>query len=114
VTSALRAIEASSRIWHKLRVFFGEWRGCKLQQNVVLNPMLKLANWQEDALGFVGAPVLLLIASCESFFLLLRLQLGQQERVAHADFILGKGFDDSRGKLYQSQPSGLCVDGNYV
>ena len=53
------------------------------------------------ALAAVG--VLLLIASGECFFLLRGLQLGQQERVAHADFVFGKGFDNGGGKLNQSQ-----------
>jgi hypothetical protein len=44
VPGALGAIEASSGLRHKLRVFFRERRGCKLQENVVLNPLLQLAN----------------------------------------------------------------------
>ena len=43
VTGALRAFNASARLWHKLRVFFREWRGSELQENIVLNPLLKVA-----------------------------------------------------------------------
>jgi hypothetical protein len=71
----------------------------------MLNPLLKLADWQEDSLGFVGASILLLIASSEGFFLLCWLQLRQQERVAGADFILEKCFGDCRGKLSEPDTS---------
>jgi len=43
VAGAPRALDARARLWHKLRILFREWRGCKLQENVVLNPLLKVA-----------------------------------------------------------------------
>lgn len=43
--------------------------------------------------------IALLIASGERFLLLVGLQLRQQERVAHADFVLGESLGDSRGKF---------------
>jgi hypothetical protein len=81
MSGALGAIEASSGFLHKLCIVFRERRRCKLQQNVVFNPLLKLAHGQEDAFGFVGTAELLLIASGEGLFLLLRLQV--RMRPAH-------------------------------
>ena len=69
----------------------------------MLDPLLQMANREQDALALAAVRILLLIASGECFFLLRGLQFGQQERVAHADFILGKGFDNGGGKLDQSQ-----------
>ena len=44
----------------------------------MLNPRLKLADWQKKALGFVGgSAILFLIASGEGFLLLCWLQLRQ-------------------------------------
>ena len=84
---------------YKLRIIFREPRGCKLQENVILYPPLKLADRQQDALGLVGAAVLLLIASGEGFFLLRGLQLRQQERVAGADLVLQKRLGHCGYKL---------------
>ena len=43
VAGALRAFDARASFRHKLRVFFQEWRGCKLQKDVVINPLLQVA-----------------------------------------------------------------------
>jgi hypothetical protein len=86
VACALRAIEASSGLWHKRGVFFRERRGRKLQQNVVLNPLLQVPNRKQDALDLVAVGVLLLIASSEGFLLLRGLQLGKQKGMAQYEW----------------------------
>ena len=70
VAGALGAVEASSGLWHKCGIFFRERRGSKLQQNVVLNPLLQMPNREQHALGRAAVGVLLLIASGEGFLLL--------------------------------------------
>jgi len=70
VAGALGAIEASSGLGHKRGVLFRERRGSKLQQNVVLNPLLQMPNREQHALGRAAVGVLLLIASGEGFLLL--------------------------------------------
>jgi hypothetical protein len=50
VAGALRAIDTRAGLGHKRGVFFRERRGGKLQQNVVLNPLLQVANGKQDAL----------------------------------------------------------------
>ena len=77
VAGALRAIDARTGLGHKLRVLFGERRGGKLQQNVVLNPLLQMANGKQDALGLAAVGIRLLIASGEGLFLLRGLQFRQ-------------------------------------
>ena len=77
VAGALRAIDTRSSFGYKRGVFFRERRGGKLQQNVVLNPLLQVANRKQDTLGLAAVGVLLLIASGECFFLLRRLKFGQ-------------------------------------
>ncbi len=44
VSGALRAIHARASLRHKLRVLFGKWCGRKLQQNVVFDPLLEIAD----------------------------------------------------------------------
>ena len=99
VAGALGAIDAGTGLGHKLRVLFRERRGGKLQQNVVLNPLLEMADGEQDALGLAAVRVRFLIAGGECFLLLFGLKLRQQKRVAHADLVLGEGFGDCRGKL---------------
>jgi len=61
-----------------------------------------VANGEQNAacLALVAVPIAA-EASREGLFLLGGLQLGQKQRVADADFILGKCFGDGGGKLGQ-------------
>ena len=102
MAGALGAIDAGTGLGHKLRVLFRERRGGKLQQNVVLDPLLEMADGEQDALWLAAVGVGLLIASGECFLLLFWLELRQEQRVAHADLVLGKGFGHCRGKLCEA------------
>ena len=74
---SFRAVDASSGLGHKLRILFREWRGGKVQQNVVLDPLLEMADREQDALGLSAVDIGFLMAGGECFLLLFRLQLCQ-------------------------------------
>ena len=114
VSGALWAMETSASLWSKLGIVFGERRRDEFKEDVVLDPLLKVANWEQDVLRPVSVAVLLLIASVEGFDLLLRLEFGQQESMSDTDLVFGKGFDDFGCKLRQPEARSLCVDENYV
>jgi hypothetical protein len=46
VTCPLWAVHTASRFWHKLRVPFVEWRFFQNEQDIVLNPLLKMPDWK--------------------------------------------------------------------
>jgi hypothetical protein len=70
----------------------------------VLDPFPQMTYREQDAFWLAAAArVALLPAGRQRFFLLLGLQLRQQERVTHADFIFGKGFDRCGNKLGQAK-----------
>jgi hypothetical protein len=84
------------------------------EQNVLLDPALKLADGEQDAFCLVTiAPIFAEVMS-ERLFLFRGLQLCQEKRVAHADLVFEKGINRDGRKLGQSQTSHLCVAENYV
>ncbi|QNI33416.1 hypothetical protein H7849_05550 [Alloacidobacterium dinghuense] len=91
-----RAVHTASCLWHKLRVPLIERSFSKDEQDIVLNPRLKMTDWKEDALRFpVAIAPVFPKAGRECLFLLTGLQLGQQERVADTNLILiGSGCSE--------------------
>ena len=90
----------------KLRIFPIERRIFQDEQDVMLNPHLKLADWQQDALRFlICAHPFFPEARVEGLFLLCGLESRQQQGMAYADLVFGKGFNHSRRKLGQFQSS---------
>jgi hypothetical protein len=98
VPGALRAVKTCASFRNEFGIVFGERRRGELQKDVVLDPLLKVANREQDAFCLVAVAVLLLIAGVEGFELLLRLEFGQQESMSDADLVFSKGFDDFGGK----------------
>jgi len=99
---ALGTIDTASGCWHKLAVLLIE--GCVLQdeKDIAVNPELKNADGQEDALRLAAATLPVLPkASGESGLLLVGLKLCQQESVPDANLLGVKCLDDGigRGKL---------------
>ena len=106
---SLRALETGAGLRNKFGVVFGEWRGGQFQKDVVLNPLLKVANWKQNSLRLVAVVVLLLKAGVKGFELLLGLHFGQQESMADADFVFGKSLDNFGCKLRQTEAgSDVC------
>ena len=78
VSGALGAIDAASGGGNKLRVAFVERRLFQEQEDVMLNPLLQVANREQDALGLgSGSVPLLAEAIGECLFLLRGLQFGE-------------------------------------
>jgi hypothetical protein len=103
VSGTFGALDAASGGWDKLRVAFVEWRLFQEQENVMLNPLLQMPHWKQDALGLGSGPVPLLPKAIgECLFLLGWLQFGKQERVAYADFLGIERLDHWRGKFGQT------------
>ena len=100
----LGAVDATSRRWHKLRVALVERSEFQDEQDVRLNPELQIADGEQDAFGLLPsrAPILF-EASGERLFLLVGLELRQQERMADADLLAVEGFDHDGRKLGQLQ-----------
>jgi len=64
----------------------------------VFDPLLKMPNGKRNAFRLTAAADLS-PASCERLFMLLRLQLGKQESVAHAHLTFREGFGYGGHKL---------------
>jgi hypothetical protein len=78
VAGALRALDAASGGGDKLGVAFVEWRLFQEQEDVMLNPLLKVPNREQDALGLgPGSVPLFAEAIGERLFLLRVLQFGE-------------------------------------
>ena len=104
VPGPLGAVHATPRCGHKLRVPLVERRMFEDEQDVLLNPRLQIADGEQDALGLLPAVAPVLAeASSERLFLLVGLELRQQERMSDADLLAVEGFDRCRGKLGQLQ-----------
>ena len=104
-----RAVETGASLRNEVGVALGERRRGQLQEDVVLDPLLKVANREQDALRFAAVAVLFLIAGFEGIELLFRLEFGQQESMTDADLVFGKSFDDFGCKLRQPKPgSDVC------
>jgi len=98
------AIDTASRRWHKLRVAFVERSEFQDEQDVRLNPEMKVADWEQDAFGLLPtrAPILFETGG-ECLFLLAGLELRQQGRVTDADLLAIECFDRARDKLGQAE-----------
>jgi hypothetical protein len=106
VSCAFGTGQAASGCRDKLRVFPIERRIFQDEQDVPFNPHLKLADWQQDALGLlICARPFFPEASVEGFFLLCGLKSCQQQSMAYADLVFGKGFHHNRGQFGQFQSS---------
>jgi hypothetical protein len=65
-----------------LRIAFVERRLLQEQEDVMLNPLVKVTNWEQDSLGLVpGSAPLFAEAIGERLFLLRWLQFGQKQRM---------------------------------
>ncbi len=108
-------IRATARRWHKLRVPRIEGRELQDEQDVRLNPELEIADGKQDAFCLLPSctPVLF-EASGKRLFLLVGLELRQQERMADANLLTVEGIDRDGYKLGQLKPSRLCCVVAYV
>jgi len=90
---------------HKSCVAFVERHRIEREQDVLLDPCGEVAQRQQYASFLVAIPHR---AKCgiEGFLLLRLWQLGDFERVAHADLVCEKRFGDGSGKLRQPDTSG--------
>ena len=80
VSGALGAFDAASGGGNKLRVAFVERRLFQDEQDVLLNPVLEMANGKQDALGLASGSVPLLAEAIgEGLFLLGGLQFGESK-----------------------------------
>ena len=94
------AIHAASRCWHKLRVPLVEGSMFEDEEDVALNPELEIADGEKDAFRLLPCrPPILFEASGERLFLLVGLELRQQERMADADLLGVERFDDRREQV---------------
>lgn len=60
MAGALGTIDTGTGLAHKLRIILRERRGCKLQQYIVLNPLLKMADREQDSLGLAAVGIVFL------------------------------------------------------
>ena len=106
----LGALHATPRCRDKLRIAFVEWSQFQDEEDVALNPELEIADREKDALGLLSAVAPILFeASGECLFLLVGLELRQQQRMSDADLIAVEHFNHGGNKLSQFQTSGaIC------
>jgi hypothetical protein len=101
----LGAVHATPRFRDKLRIALVERSQFQDEEDVALNPELEIADREKDALCLLPAVAPILFeASGERLFLLVGLELRQQERVTDADLLAVEGFDHNGNKLGQLQP----------
>jgi hypothetical protein len=102
----LGAVHTTPRCRDELRVALVERSQFQDEEDVALNPELEIADREQDALGFLPsiAPILF-EASGVCLFLLVGLELRQQERVTDADLLAVERFDHNWSKLGQLQPA---------
>jgi hypothetical protein len=95
VPCPFRAVGATARRWHKLRVPFVERGKLQDEEDVRLNPELQTADGEQNAFCLLPsrAPILF-EASGKRLFLLVWLQLRQQERMSNADLLAVKRIHD--------------------
>ena len=101
----LRALKATARCDHKLRVALAERRVFQDEQDVLLNPTLKLAHREQDALCLVAIAPVFAKAMGKGLLLFRGLQFRQEKRVANSDLVLQKCINRDGCKLSQSQTS---------
>jgi hypothetical protein len=95
VSCPLGAIRATARRWRKLRIALIEWGEFQNEEDVRLNPELQAADRKQDAFRLLPTRTPILFeASGERLFLLIGLELRQQERMADADLLAVKRIDD--------------------
>jgi hypothetical protein len=106
IPGALGAVHATARRRHKLRIALVERGLFQDEQDIRLNPELETADRKQNAFRLLPsrAPILF-EASGKRLFLLARLKLGEQERVADADLIAVEGFDRDGNEVNQLEPS---------
>ncbi len=102
-----RTFGATAHRWHKLRIPLVERGEFQDKENVRLNPELQAADGEKNGFRLLPsrAPILF-EASGKCLFLLVGLELRQQERMADADLFAVKRIHDVLRKLGQFQPSG--------
>src|ERR1700679_2472692 len=101
----LGAVHTTPRCRDKLRVPLVE-RG-EFEEDVALNPELETADREKDAFCLLSAVAPILFeAGSERLFLLVGLELRQQERVTDANLLAVEGFNHDGSKLGQLQPAG--------
>lgn len=93
------AVKARAGLRNKPRVFFRELREDEIRDYFVLDPLIKVANREQDAFRLVAVALLLLIAGVEGFELLIRSESGRNKSVANADHFFGKGLGDLDGSF---------------
>jgi hypothetical protein len=100
VSGTFGTVKAASRCRDKLRIFPVERHIFQDEQDVTLNPDLKLADWQRDALRLlICARPFFPEARVEGLLLLCGPKSRQQQGMTYADLVFGKGFNDSRRKF---------------
>jgi hypothetical protein len=90
VSCPLRAVHTATGCGNKLRVPLVERRIFENEHYVLLNPRLKVADGEKDAAVLAGSVPVLTEASGERLFLLVGLQLRQQQCVTDADLLAVK------------------------
>ncbi len=106
VPGPLWALKATARCGHKLRVALAERRVFQDEQDVLLNPVLKMAHREQDALCLVAIAPIFAKASGKGLLLFRGLQLRQEKRMADSDLVLQKSINRDGRKLSQSQTGG--------
>ena len=102
----LGAVHATPRCRDKLRVPLVEGSEFEDEEDVALNPELETPDREKDAFRLLPAVAPILFeASSKRLFLLVGLELCQQERMADADLLAVEGFDHDGSKLGQLQPA---------
>src|SRR5580658_2714451 len=102
----LGAVHTTPRCRDKLRVPLVERSQFQDEEDVALNPELETADREKDAFCLLSAVAPILFeAGSECLFLLVGLELCQQERVTNTDLLAVEGFDHNGSKLGQLQPA---------
>jgi hypothetical protein len=104
---AFGTIDTASSGWHKLAVLLVEGCVFENEKDVGINPELKIADGQEDALLFSAATLPVLPkASGERCLLLVGLELRQQEGMSDTNLLGVESIDHGCGEVGEFDASG--------